>query len=133
MHIYIYIHIHTYVYVCISLSLYIYIYIYILSLSLYVYIYIYIYMYTCRYNRSTPQNFITSSCSMATVCIVTLAKHPWVLTSCDNFLPAFRPLMEKYNIKIIYARDRQAHESSPPPRGGSGNKQQFRSHISKVF
>jgi len=51
------------------------------------------------------ENFITSSCSMATVCIVTLAKHPWVLTSCDNFLPAFRPLMEKYNIKIIYARD----------------------------
>jgi len=51
------------------------------------------------------ESFITAACSTASVCIVTLAKHPWVLTSCDNFLPAFRPLMEKFNIKIIYARD----------------------------
>lgn len=50
------------------------------------------------------------------VVIVTLAKHPWVALSCENFFPKIKKLLNDKNVTIVYAQELNfAHAELPPP------------------
>jgi len=51
------------------------------------------------------EEFIETAMSVANVFIVTLARRPWVSTSITNFMPGFRRVMEKHQVKCIYAQE----------------------------
>jgi hypothetical protein len=56
---------------------------------------------------------------LGNVIIVTNAVHPWVETSCRNFLPGLLPLLSQ--LPVIYARSVYETQCCDPPRAPAGS------------
>jgi len=54
---------------------------------------------------------LTLAVQRGKVLIITLARHPWVMLSCENFFPRIGKLIREHNIKIVYAQQ----DSTPTP------------------
>jgi len=49
--------------------------------------------------------FLATAADLANIVIVTLARQPWVSTSAVNFMPHLTTLLQKHELKVVYARD----------------------------
>jgi len=53
----------------------------------------------------TTARFLDGAVKQAKVFIVTLARRPWVVTSCKNFFPELHRLIERHKLDVIYAQE----------------------------
>lgn len=49
--------------------------------------------------------FFSEAAQLANIFIVTLARRPWVENSIDKFMPGLQSIIDKYDLKVIYAQE----------------------------
>jgi len=71
------------------------------------------------------QRVLKLALTLGHVVVVTLARHPWVHLSCDNFFPEIGEFLRQHNINVVYAQDLRNDDGKQKDY----NKQKFASDM----